>query len=247
MVQNFLSCRHNPCPLHQKPQQFIFLIGQFAEHTAHIHGMSFPVQNDLPDGQGFLPLLLPAPAQQRPHSGDQLHHAKGLRDIIVRPHIKSPHLVKLRCLGRDKDDRHLPGPRVLAQLLRHRQTTLIGQHNIQQHQARHPLPHRPVEIRTVLIHLHIVAAVFQRETLDLADIPVVLHHIDQSHVQTPRYLCSLTFFIDYHIFAVKVHTPFAALSFILNACYGSTYSCLSPSYSVRNCSSSRLFSRLSML
>ena len=70
------------------------------------------------------------PAQQRFYSGDQLHHAKRLRDIVIRSEIQSLDLVQLTGLCGDHNDRNGCRIFIRPELSQNLQTVFIRKHDV---------------------------------------------------------------------------------------------------------------------
>ena len=91
-------------------------------------------------------LPLPAVPQGSPDPCHQLHHPEGLGHIVIRPLVQTQHLVILRALGGEQDDRQGPGDRQGAQALEHLEPVLLRQHDVQQKQVRRPTLQRLPEL-----------------------------------------------------------------------------------------------------
>ena len=76
--------------------------------------------------QHCVPLLVAA--EDHVYPGQQLHHLKGLDNIVLRPQPQPLHPVGQRALGGEEDDRYLQGPDVLHQL----KAVHLRQHHVQQ-------------------------------------------------------------------------------------------------------------------
>ena len=146
-VKQLIPGEHSPGPLHQQAQDLKLLQRQ--------GDLPLPVPDDVLGGihkqgaQGVgtaLGLPLSAVAQGGPDPGHQLHHPEGLGHIVIRPLVQTQHLVILRALGGEQDDRQGPGDRQGAQALEHLEPVLLRQHDVQQKQVRRPTLQRLPEL-----------------------------------------------------------------------------------------------------
>ena len=174
-VEQLIPGKHGPGPLHQQTQDLKLLQRQ--------GNLPLPVPNDVPGGvhkqsaQGVgaaLWLPLPAVAQGGTDPGHQLHHSKGLCHVVIRPLVQAQHLVVLRALGGEQDDRQGPGGRQGAQALEHLEPVLLRQHNVQQKQVRRPPLQRLPELGGTLKALRLHPLALDGIDHQLSDAGVIL-------------------------------------------------------------------------
>ena len=186
-VEQDLSGQHIPFVADQEQQELILLVGQ---------GDLLPPDIDLmPLGQDqevaasvFLDLLGSAgrtPAQEGADTGQQLHHAKGLGDIIVRSGIQALHPVVLRAPGREHDDRKELCRPPLPDSPQDADPVLLRQHDIEQQQVRDPPVQGIPESGGQAESLYREPLALQRIGDQLPDTVVIFQNIDQWHGLRP--------------------------------------------------------------
>ncbi|CAN3963006.1 DNA-processing protein DprA, partial [Dysosmobacter welbionis] len=139
VLDQLLPGKHLAGVAQQQAQHFKLLLGQDGllspdpdDVLPRIH-----LQNAAAEGA----VLRLRPPQQRPDAGEQLHHAEGLGHIVIGAAVQTHHLVVLRALGRQHDDRQLGRAGRGPELFQDAESILLRQHDIQQHQGRHLLSH----------------------------------------------------------------------------------------------------------
>ena len=118
----------------------------------------------------------PGPAQVGPDPGQELHHAEGLGDVVVRPHLQPHHAVDLVGQGADQDD---GAAQVVAQAPADLEAVrAAGEQDVQQDQVRGAGPGGGDSPRPVLGQTHLEAGPAQVVGQRLAQGPLILHHQD---------------------------------------------------------------------
>ena len=123
-------------------------------------------------------LLIPGATNHRPHTAEQLHHAEGFHNVIVRAAVQPLHLVHLLPARRDHDHRQAAGAGVLPEPGQQAVAVLAGQHHIQQHQLGQLNAHGLQKGLSFLKAARLKARLPQRVALQLADARIVLYDVD---------------------------------------------------------------------
>ena len=123
-----------------------------------------------------------AATQNRTDSCDQLHHAEGLGDIIVRASVQTFHPVIFRVFGGQHDDRKRCCLRVLAKAFQNGNAVFLRKHDVQQNKFGQLPGQRLPEEMGKREAADLEALAFQGITDQFADAVVVLNEID--HVVT---------------------------------------------------------------
>ena len=167
----------------EQPQQLKFLEGQRDALTLRRDGVAVQIQRYAAAGQPVALLGRGAAPQHRLDAGDHLHHAEGLHQIVVGPHVETLYLIVFHALGGGHDNGNIPGLGRLAQIAQQRNAVLAGQHHVQQHQLRRLRFQRRAEAGAVGKATGLKTRGIQRIYLDLADAGVILHapdHVNSS-------------------------------------------------------------------
>ena len=167
----------------KQPQQLKFLEGQRHPLALRRDGVAVQIQRYAAAGKPMALLGRGAAPQHCLDAGDHLHHAEGLYQIVVGPHVETLYLVVFHALGGGHDDGHRLCPGCLTQIAQQRHAVLSGQHHVQQHQLRRLRFQRFPEAGAVGKATGLKTRGVQRIYLDLADAGVILHtpdHVNSS-------------------------------------------------------------------
>ena len=116
-------------------------------------------------------------AQKRVHPRDELHHAEGLRQVIVGPGVEPAHFVELGALGGEHHNGDVLGGCVRAQLLHEAQAAFSGQHDVQQRRGGSLLAASLDEARSIGEGPHLEAGVAQGIARQIANVLIVFYVI----------------------------------------------------------------------
>ena len=163
--------------LQQQAEERKFLVCERHILPGNAHDVLVPADVQLADGM-LARRCHPGAAQQRPHPREKLHHAEGLRYIVVRPGVQSDHAVVLGVLRREHHDRKLPPERRAAQFFQNRKAVFFRQHDIEQHELRRLAFHCRPECRGAAKPRGFVSRVLQRIGNELSDALVVFEKVD---------------------------------------------------------------------
>ena len=146
-----------------------------------MHAVLSGVQLDLAAAQHVPMLWRGAAAQNRLHTGDQLHDPEGFGDIVVRAVFQAIHLFFFSASGGNHHHGYAHGFRLRLQRPQDIQTALARQHHVQQNQIGRFQFQRPPEWRSALKAPGLEAGHVQGVHHQIADVLVVLHIIDAAH------------------------------------------------------------------
>ena len=117
-------------------------------------------------------------AQQRVHARNELHHAEGLRQIVVGTRIEPADRIEFGRLRGEHHDGHIGSARIGAQALEHRNTVFVGQHYVEKEQIGHLARERNVHFRRARKAARGVARLLERIKRQISNLFVIFEVID---------------------------------------------------------------------
>ncbi len=166
---------------HQELQQVKLPLGERHLGALERHLAALRPQRERPQREDLVLLARGASsrtAEKGTHPADHLHHAKGLRQVVVRAVVERTDGVQLRVLGREHHDRNVLETGRATDALQNLKAIRIWQHNVKQHRLGHALCARHAELRVVREPLRLDTRLLQGVNRQLADVGVVFDVVD---------------------------------------------------------------------
>ncbi len=169
---------------HEGLEQVELLGGERHGHAVGGHGVAPLVEHDAPEREAVRLGRLPAcgrlgAAEQRPHAGQQLHHAERLGQVVVGAQVEPVGLVELVALGREHHDGDVPCGRLAPQAAQHREAVHIGQHDVEEHEVGNGLGAGVEELSRRREALRADARLGEGVERELEDARVILEIVDR--------------------------------------------------------------------
>lgn len=166
----------------KEPQQLKFLVRQLHARAVRRDDVLGGIERERAAAQKRLRRFRTAAAQHGLDAGDELHHAEGLREVVVRAEVEPLDLIVLRALGGCHHDGELGKARARAQPAQQLDAVRAGEHHVEHDQLGRRFLLQGVPERVAVGEAPgLKAGGCERVHLDVADARIVLHAPDHPY------------------------------------------------------------------